>query len=169
MGLLSQQSSETRHEFDHASYISFFCYALLKLIYILYSFWTRISERIFTCSWASEAPLLFLLAHRYGKEVLDLDANRRLFRGRRSSVVMKLALVWDFPRECESYTLASCDTTLRMLPSPFTRLIAPSKSESYLSPAVLPNFNTEVIFPSASVASFCSKKNRRTRMTTNLS
>lgn len=159
MGSLSQKSSEMRHGFDHASYISIFCYTSLPLTYLLCSSWTRIYERIFTCSWESEAPLSLLLAHRYREEVLDVNAAHRLFRERRSSVVMKLALVWDFPCECESYTLASCDTTLRMLPRPFTRLTAPSKSESYLSLAVLPNFNTEVIFPSASVASFCSKTN----------
>ena len=101
---------------------------LLYIIFIYYrqcSFWTCISERIFTCSWASEASLSLLLAQKYCKEVPDLNANRRLFRERFSSVVMKLVLVWDFPCECESYTLASCDTTLRMLPRPFTRLTAP--------------------------------------------
>ena len=119
----------------------------------------EILNRFSTCSWASEASLSLLLAHKYGEEVLDLNANFRLLRGSRSSAFMKLALMWDFFCECESYTLASCDTTLRMPPRPFTRLFAPSKSESYLSPLALSTFSTEVIFSSASVPSFCKKKN----------
>ena len=159
MGSLSQKSSEMRHGSDHASYISIFCYTSLPLTYLLCSSWTRIYERIFTCSWASEASLLLLLAHKYDEDVLDLNANFRLLRESRPSASMKLALMWDLDdSECESYTLASCDTTLRMLPKPFTRLFAPSKSESYLSPLALSTFNTEVIFSSASVASFCKKE-----------
>ena len=122
-------------------------------------FWTRISWRLSTCSWASEASLSLLPAQKYGEEALDLNANSWILRESRSSAFMKLALMWDFFCEFESYTLASCDTTLRMPPRPFTRLFAPSKSESYLSPLSLSTFNTEVIFSSTSVASFCKKKN----------
>lgn len=137
--------------------------SLFFIVVYLCGFWTDFSQRLFTCSWASEASLWLLLAHKYGEEILDLNANFRLWRDNRSSVVIKLVLMWDFSCECESYTLASCDATLRMLPRQFTRLFAPSKSDSYLSPAVLSTFNTEVIFSSASVASFCKKKSTRIR------
>ena len=140
--------------------------SLYFIVVYLCRFWTHISQRFFTCNWASEASLWLLLAHKYGQEVLDLNANFRLWRESLSSVIIKLALTWDFSREYESYTLALYDATLRMLPRQFTRLFAPSKSDSYVSPAVFAAFNTEVIFSSASAVSFCEKQ--RTRKWTNL-
>ena len=53
----------------------------------------EILNRFSTCSWASEASLSLLLAHKYGEEVLDLNANFRLLRESRSSAFMKLALM----------------------------------------------------------------------------
>lgn len=143
-----------RQGFDLASNIPLLYCGLLSCTTLVLR---SISERFFTCSWASEASLSLLLAHKYGQEVLDLNDNVRPLRESCSSVVMWKPPMWDLFCKCESYTLALCDATLRMVPRPFTRLFEPSKSESYLFPAVLSTFKTEVIFSSASFAFFCRR------------